>query len=144
MDVRSLVLLVPLVLAGCELYEYDEAPHVAEPVPRVAVMGHWSGDGHQSDGPSWQMEVDVVRAAPGRCATISYPDVGCSGYWTCTQAGNHSLHGVEHITVGRDRCVDIPFVAAISDEGLLEYHARGDDGIDAFAGLTRDVEGARE
>jgi hypothetical protein len=134
--VRGAVLLLPILLVGCEPCPCDEAAAAVEPGLHEPVMGHWSGQGRQSDGMTWTMEVDVAGIGPGRCATVSYPDVGCSGYWTCTATDENSLRGVEHITQGRDRCVDIAFAAAVVEDGTLEYHA-ADETIEAVARLAR-------
>jgi hypothetical protein len=133
---RGAALLLPILLVGCAPCPCEEEPAVAEPGLHEPVMGHWNGQGRQSDGMTWAMEVDVAGIGPGRCAAVSYPDVGCSGYWTCTEAGEGSMRGVEHITQGRDRCVDIAFEATVSEDGILEYHA-ADENVEAVARLAR-------
>jgi hypothetical protein len=136
--VRAALLLFSGLLVGCDPCPCDEAPAVAPAGPAAydAMLGHWSGAGIQSGGVSWDMELDVTSAGPGRCASVSYPDVGCSGFWTCNPAGDGSLRGVERIVDGRDRCVDIGFMVTINEDGLLEYRA-ADGEVEAFARLAR-------
>jgi hypothetical protein len=135
---RATFLLVG-VLCGCEPEEYAvEAPcgAAAENVARENLVGHWSGQGRQSDGYEWRIDVDVTSRMDGVCARVWYPELRCGGYWTCSDRSETSMHGTEHITQGGERCVDSEFAAALSDEGALELHAQADE-IEAFARLTR-------
>jgi len=97
--------------------------------------GHWSGQGRQSDGIEWRIVVDV-HSAHRRCASVFYPDVGCGGFWECSETSDGELHGIEHITRGRDRCIDGEFTAQITGDGVLEYHSQAQE-IEAFARLSR-------
>jgi hypothetical protein len=72
-----------------------------------SIVGRWSGTGHQNDGSSWRIEVDVARVDGGPCAIVRYPELDCAGYWECSQTSNlRRLRAVERITHGRDKCVD--------------------------------------
>ena len=84
----------------------------------VSLKGQWRGSGEQSDGASWDMVLHVSGDRPGRCATIVYPSSGCSGYWECTSTFDGvQLDAVEHITKGRDRCIDGVDVQLVVNEG---------------------------
>ncbi len=74
--------------------------------PLAGLVGRWSGVGHQSDGSSWAMEVDVTRLDDGPCALVHYPSLGCSGYWECFHSAGRRLRAVERITEGKGTCVD--------------------------------------
>lgn len=83
-----------------------------------SLVGSWRGQGEQSDGSSWDMVLQVTSHRPGKCATIHYPSSGCSGYWECTSGFDGvQLDAVEHITKGRDRCIDHVDVQLVVDEG---------------------------
>lgn len=74
--------------------------------PLAGLVGRWTGVGHQSDGSSWAMEVDVTRLEDGPCALVHYPSLGCSGYWECFHSAGRRLRAVERITDGKGICVD--------------------------------------
>lgn len=127
--------------ADVAAYERPEPEDVGETASssRESVLGHWSGVGDQSDGPRWKMELDVSRTDAGVCAIVRYPDLGCSGYWTCLEDGaSHRIHAVERITEGRDRCADgVDVDIAMSHDGSrLVFEASAGD-IRAKAKLRR-------
>ena len=123
-------MLVGVVVAGCgtspEFIDDIEpaTPEVIQVIPNRAVqqpdpvvdsdddrllrglVGRWKGVGHQSDGSSWEMEVDVTRLDEGPCAIVQYPSLGCGGYWECLGSAGRRLRAIERITVGTDTCVD--------------------------------------
>jgi hypothetical protein len=123
-------------------YAHDrDAEELAEPVRQQAVArgltGRWVGVGHQSDGPSWRMELDVARTDDGPCAVVRYPDDDCAGYWTCTEVSGRRLLAVEHITVGAERCaarVDVG--VELQQSGQLVFRAVAGD-VTAGARLER-------
>ena len=95
-----------------EVEEYVPAGH------RSSISGRWKGQGEQSDGSTWTIELNITSQKPGRCATIRYPSSGCSGYWTCTTAFDGvQLDAVEHITKGRDRCIDEVDIQLVVNDG---------------------------
>lgn len=117
----------------------EEAPEVAAPRPKVrrALEGRWVGEGCQSDGPSWRVELDIARSDEGPCAVVRYPDEDCAGYWTCTEVGGRRLIAVEHITEGADRCAPRVDVGVELDrDGELIFRAVAGD-ITAGARLQR-------
>ncbi len=83
-----------------------------------SLVGSWKGTGAQNDGSTWNMVLNIMTLRPGRCATVAYPSSGCSGYWECTSRFDGvQLDAVEHITKGRDRCVDDVDVQLVVDDG---------------------------
>ena len=70
------------------------------------LIGRWEGVGHQSDGSTWPMEVDITRLDDGVCGVVRYPSLGCGGYWVCDSSSGRRLRATEKITEGRDICVD--------------------------------------
>ena len=92
-----------------------------------ALFGTWTGTGHQNDGTSWAMEVDITRSDEGPCATVRYPDLGCAGFWTCTADEHGGLRAVERITLG-ERCADhVAIDAHVTRSGELIFHAATGD-----------------
>jgi hypothetical protein len=72
-----------------------------------SIVGRWRGTGHQNDGSSWRIEVDVARVDGGPCAIVRYPELDCAGYWECSRTSNlRRVRAIERITHGRDKCVD--------------------------------------
>jgi hypothetical protein len=112
-----------------EVIETDIEEYV--PVGKMkSLVGNWKGTGEQSNGSSWDMVLQVTSHTPGRCATIRYPSSGCSGYWECISAFDGvQLDAIEHITKGRDRCVNEVDVQLVVDDGgrtISFYAATGE------------------
>ncbi len=139
-------LLFVLGLAGCgtspEFVEEVAEPDAEDYAPRRelrSLLGVWKGQGQQSDGPSWNMELSITSHRPGRCATIRYPSSGCSGYWVCTSPFDGvQLDAVEHITEGQGNCIDGVAVQVVANEGgrtISFYAVTGD--IQAEGRLAR-------
>ncbi|NUP06814.1 MAG: hypothetical protein HOW73_12240 [Polyangiaceae bacterium] len=104
-----------------------------------SIRGRWVGEGRQSDGPRWQMELDIANTDEGPCAIVHYPDLDCMGYWTCDGGSEASrIRATEHITHGAGRCADnIPVDAGFSSDGeQLVFEARAGE-IVAGARLDR-------
>ena len=59
------------------------------------LEGSWEGKGYQIDGQSWQ--VDFSHA--DKKFTISYPSLGCSGWWKITESGKGRIVFIENLTV---------------------------------------------
>jgi len=140
----ALVGAFAVAVSGCganpDFYEdIAQANDVQRPRPaRGSLVGAWSGVGQQSDGASWQMELDIANTQEGACAIVRYPDVGCAGYWTCLcdDEGGH-LQAVERITEGRDRCIDgVSVDVGLSRDGSLVFNGQTSE-IDAKARLER-------
>jgi hypothetical protein len=128
-----------LVLCGCGSapYELGEGHAIAEPsIPASPLAGSWTGEGKQSDGANWRIKLDVISVTPGMCAHVRYPDLDCAGTWTCTQVSEHEMHAFEHITQGRDRCIDNEVDVQFQEDGTLALDAHA-DGITAEAHLAR-------
>jgi hypothetical protein len=71
------------------------------------LLGRWEGLGSQSDGPSWTVAIELTSLGEGRCAEVSYPSSGCTGWWECSRPSDgRRIDAVEHITEGRGICVD--------------------------------------
>lgn len=109
--------------------EVIHEPAVTEGSVRIsdpALAGHWTGVGHQSDGPQWKMELDITRTDDGPCAIVRYPDLGCGGYWSCV-ANNEDGGGfeaIEHITHGSSRCMDrVRVEVSLTETGRLIFSA---------------------
>lgn len=140
-----LTLLLGLSTIGCgaspefreEIIETDVETYV--PVATMtSLLGRWKGTGAQNDGTSWDMVLDITSHRTGKCANIHYPSSGCSGYWECISDFNGAqLEAVEHITEGRDKCVDEVDVEIVVDKGgtISFYAATGD--ITAEGRLSR-------
>lgn len=104
-----------------EVDEYVPATHAE------SVVGLWRGMGEQTDGSSWDMELNITSLRPGKCATIKYPSSGCSGHWECvSRFDGVQLDAVEHITSGKDRCVDEVDVQIVVNEGgrTISFYAQ--------------------
>lgn len=105
-----------------------------------SLIGQWKGMGQQSNGSTWDIELAISSHRPGRCATIRYPSSGCSGYWECTASFDGAqLDAVEHITKGKDRCIDQVDVQLVVNEGgrtISFYAVTGD--VTAEGRLARD------
>jgi hypothetical protein len=106
------------------------------PAARGSLVGKWTGVGHQSNGPTWEMELDIARLDEGPCAVVRYPE--CAGYWSCmgTSDGNR-IEAVERITDGRGRCTDrVEVEASLAQDGnAVVFRARAGD-VTADARLT--------
>jgi hypothetical protein len=148
--VRHHVVLACLTAAftsGCgtspEFREEVIETEVEEYVPAGqmrSLKGRWKGMGEQSNGSSWDIVLDVKSLNPGKCATIVYPSSGCSGYWMCTSSFDGvQLDAVEHITDGKDRCVDKVDVQLVVNDGgrTLSFYASTGD-IKAEGRLARE------
>ena len=72
----------------------EPAPPPATPAPQPAAQdhysGHWRGVARittsMPDAPSEMGIEATIAGGGGRCATIEYGAIGCSGVWTCTSA----------------------------------------------------------
>jgi hypothetical protein len=102
--------------------------------PTAWMQGSWSGTGSQSNSSgSWSMQLSVA----GSSYSISYPSLGCGGYWSLNNTGQGVASFVEHITYGRDKCVDggAVTVGRLS-ASQMQFRWAG-QGIQANATLTR-------
>jgi hypothetical protein len=120
------------------------APGVAAGAPARAkgsLLGHWNGNGRQSDGPTWPLEIDVTSLDEGKCATAAYPSLDCTAEWECLEASNgRSIRAVERITKGVERCIDGgTMILELSDDGdAASWQWEEDDSeITAHAHLQR-------
>ncbi|HUO94411.1 MAG TPA: hypothetical protein VMU22_15905 [Rhizomicrobium sp.] len=75
---------------------------------RFWMVGSWSGSGSQSGtGSSWAMHLTVTEQGPNSYSyAIDYPSLGCGGNWTFNAGNGNTGSFTEHITYGRDKCVD--------------------------------------
>jgi hypothetical protein len=118
------------------VYESGEG---APSMPKASWLGGWTGMGSQSSGSSWNMRLELTSTSPGQCARVSYPSVGCSGYWECAAGFDGSqLQAMEYITEGKDRCIDQVEVVLVAnpDGRTVSFHGIAED-ITAEASLGR-------
>jgi hypothetical protein len=67
------------------------------------MQGTWQGTGYQSGTKSsWAMRLVVTASS----YSIQYPSLSCGGYWSLNQTGSGTASFTEHITSGKDKCVD--------------------------------------
>jgi hypothetical protein len=129
-------------LAGCgpaPYYDDDVPQAAAQAQARGSLFGRWKGVGHQNNGASWAMELDVSRADDGPCAVVRYPDLDCAGYWTCAcSEDGRSIQAIDRITHGKERCADkVDVDITLSNDGReLVFNATTGD-IQASARLER-------
>jgi hypothetical protein len=73
------------------------------------MIGTWTGTGSQTGTSShWTIQLAVQRQADGALAfKIDYPSLNCGGYWTLIGDGPANASLTEHITYGRQTCVDL-------------------------------------
>lgn len=72
------------------------------------LNGTWEGTGSQGIFIKTTWKIRLV-AGPNSYS-VSYPSLGCGGYWSLIQAGAETASFTEHINYGKDRCVDNVFV----------------------------------
>lgn len=71
--------------------------------PTAWMQGSWSGTGVQSNSSSsWSMQLTVS----GNSYSIAYPSLGCGGTWSLNNTGAGVANFIEHISYGRDKCID--------------------------------------
>jgi hypothetical protein len=96
--------------------------------PPATVVGRWEGTGHQSDGASWAMQVEIVSLDAGLCATVRYPSIPCASEWICTSASDGaSLRARERVTEARNVCLDGDVTMSLTPGGELDWHWTGKD-----------------
>jgi hypothetical protein len=143
-----LALLLPVLgalVVGCgpsPAYYVEDAPvveHDGYEDRRGSLVGRWTGVGRQSDGGRWEIELDVARTDEGPCAVVRYPDLGCSGFWTCVPADKaYRLEAVETITEGQERCMgDVPVSVVLGPTGRDAMFDACTDEVTANARLVR-------
>ena len=72
------------------------------------MVGTWTGTGSQTGtGSHWSMSLTVQRQGANLNYKIDYPSLNCGGYWTLIDATPAKVSFTEHITYGRDKCVDL-------------------------------------
>ena len=83
------------------------------------MVGTWTGIGSQSGtGSSWSIQLTVQQqGAGGYTYKIDYPSLSCGGYWTLDSAGRNTAGFTEHITYGREKCVDLGTISVDLPEG---------------------------
>jgi hypothetical protein len=83
------------------------------------MIGSWTGTGSQTGTSShWTIQLTVQRQNDGALAfKIDYPSLNCGGFWTLNgdNATNASL--TEHITYGRQTCVDLGSITVTPKPG---------------------------
>ena len=111
-----LVILFTVIACGppppatSERAKSSKAPK-AEPEVRSStpnLTGQWVGEGIQSDGSAWLVEINITGTNGERCAKVDYPEIPCGGYLNCQDASNaDELLAVEVLSYGTDDCVDL-------------------------------------
>jgi hypothetical protein len=61
------------------------------------LEGNWEGTGYQIDKQNWT----VSFGHADRKFSISYPSLGCSGWWKITKAGKSQVEFVENISINK-------------------------------------------
>jgi hypothetical protein len=102
-------------------------PTNSEP-PTPTLLGEWEGIGHQSDGSSWTMQVEILSLSAGRCASVRYPSIPCATEWICSEASDGTgLRAHEQVTENRGVCIDGDVAMSLTPAGELEWHWAGKD-----------------
>lgn len=103
--------------------------------PTAWMSGSWSGSGYQENAKSsWTMRL-VIRQDN---YSIEYPSLSCGGYWTLNNTGQGVASFSEHITYGKDKCIDGGSVT-IGDLGGGHMQYRWSSSDDTATGnLTRE------
>lgn len=98
-------LLMCLALSGLAL---PAAVSADDTVPFIGhwLAGTWDGTGHQSDSSSWSIQFTVTVHNDSYTYDIAYPSLNCGGNWTLQSSSDRQASFIEHITYGKDRCVD--------------------------------------
>jgi hypothetical protein len=95
------------------------------------MVGKWEGSGSQQQtGSSWAIALTVSETGMQSYAyQIDYPSLGCGGYWTFNTGNGNTGSFTEHITYGREKCVDggTISVGAVGDGHITQmaYHWMG-------------------
>lgn len=103
------------------------------------MEGVWNGSATQSNpNETWTVRLAVARHGDLDSYRVTYPTLGCSGYWTYVRADGEVTQFVEHIDHGADKCVDrVNITVGPSARGefnrpiRMRYHAQWSSG---FAG----------
>ncbi len=88
------------------------------------MVGRWEGSvTQQSSGTTYPVEMTLfARDADDRVGSVSYPTLGCEGYYTLGSGDDKGVTLVEHITVGADGCIDgVEIVLTTLDADHLSY-----------------------
>lgn len=72
------------------------------------MVGTWEGTvTQQSSGTTYTVEMTLFhRDTDDHVGTVTYPTLGCQGYYTLESADDDSATLVEHITSGSDACIN--------------------------------------
>ena len=91
-------LIVLMFVTICNAQDADKPIVSEQSIPKQEMIdwlqGVWKGVGHQIDGQRWDVE---FKQKDGRYS-ISYPSLGCSGYWEIVQQDCQRITFVEIIT----------------------------------------------
>jgi len=95
------------------------------PVHAQTLSGHWCGFGEQV-GPgdhrsAWSASI-TLKGAQG---LVEYPSLQCGGTLTFERADGDVHYYIEHITQGRDRCIDGSIVGVELVGGSLRVEWTG-------------------
>ncbi|MFO0571346.1 MAG: hypothetical protein U0263_37300 [Polyangiaceae bacterium] len=127
----------PLIVATPPPAGEPEPALPLSPAPENPWAGDWEGTGVQNDGQVWPMRVGLTGATAGVCGQVSYPSIPCAGDWICKGvAADGALEIVEHLTDGKERCIDEGTMRVRVGEDGLEWSWQG-AGASATALLTR-------
>jgi hypothetical protein len=105
--------------------------------PPDPIVGTWEGSvTQQSSGTTYTVEMTLFpRDADDHVGSVTYPTLGCEGYYTLESHDGDGVTLVEHITVGRDDCIDgAEIVLTTLDADRLSYTFE-------FAGNPEDGQG---
>ena len=98
---------------------------------RFWMVGKWEGTGSQQQtGSSWTIALTVSdQGVQNYAYRIDYPSLGCGGYWTFNNGDGNTGSFTEHITYGREKCVDLGTITVGAVGGghisQMAYHWSG-------------------
>ena len=103
-----------------------------------SIVGRWEGIGHQDDGQSWPIEVEIKTTKHGVCAEADYPSVPCRAEWLCIGELHGQMQAREKLVDdSARRCIDNgAMTLRVREDGLLEWTWSG-QGQKAEAQLHR-------
>jgi hypothetical protein len=122
--------IIPLLLALLPLPAWADIPIWWQ---KGAV---YTGQGVQSDGPEWTIELTVTGPQTAR---IAYPSIPCAGRLNVLVSTAGSIMAEEQITENRAACINGGLVRLRYDDGgvLRFYWSNGGTGMTARGTLSQ-------
>jgi serine/threonine protein kinase len=90
-------------------------------------IGTWRGLVDQQWASRYDVEIEYTGGGRGeRVAKVTYPQLGCGGYWTLRSRTADSVNVVEHLTYGVGSCVDGAEISLTAlDADTVRYYFGG-------------------